>query len=210
MYKLLDIITKVEFKANMPLSITPLRLNNLKNIFDRPRESTQLTDFSFTRFLVPYLCQFYGSAIYIDGDMLIREDIANLWKLKNENLAVSVVKHPEYKGAHTLLGTTIQSFPRFNWSSVMLFNNAKCFALTPEYLMTVDFHQLHQFRWLASDEELGDLPSKWNHLVQYYSPNPNAALVHWTLGGPYLGGDYEKTEFAEEWFRMKAKALRAG
>ena len=194
--------------SSLPLSITPLRLSNLKKIFDRPREPTQLTDFSYTRFLVPYLCQFNGFAIFMDGDMLIREDIANLWALKDKNLAVKVVKHPEFQGAHTFLGTTIQSFPKFNWSSVMLFNNEKCLALTPGYLKTVAYHELHQFHWLAAEQELGDLPAKWNHLVQYYLPNPDAALVHWTLGGPYLGGEYETTEFAHEWFKMKAKVFK--
>jgi len=195
--------------SSLPLSITPLRLNNLKKIFNRPRELTQLTDFSYTRFLVPYLCQFDGFAIFMDGDMLIREDIANLWAFKDKNLAVRVVKHPEFQSTHTFLGTTVQSFPKFNWSSVMLFNNAKCLALTPDYLETVDYRELHQFHWLASEQDLGDLPAKWNHLVQYNSPNPHAALVHWTLGGPYLGGKYETTEFAHEWFRMKANLLKA-
>lgn len=195
--------------SSLPLSITPLSLRNLKKIFDRPRELNQLTDFSYTRFLVPYLCQFNGFAIFMDGDMLIREDIANLWAFKDKNLAIKVVKHPEFQGAHTFQGTTAQLFPKFNWSSVMLFNNAKCLALTPDYLKTVDYRVLHEFHWLASEQELGDLPSKWNHLVQYYPPNPHAALVHWTLGGPYLSGEYEKTEFAHEWFRMKAKVLKA-
>jgi hypothetical protein len=195
--------------SSLPLSITPLRLNNLKKHFDRPRESTQLTDFSYTRFLVPYLCQYDGFAIFMDGDMLIREDIANLWEFKDKNLAVKVVKHPEFQGTHTFLDTTVKSFPKFNWSSVMLFNNAKCRALTPEYLKTVPYEELHQFKWLPSEDELGDLPAKWNHLVQYYPTNPSAALVHWTLGGPYLGDEYKQIEFADEWFAMKDKALRA-
>lgn len=196
--------------SSAPLSITPLRLSNLKNIFDRPRDTTQLTDFSYTRFLVPYLCQFKGFAIFMDGDMLVREDIINLWQFRNDKQAVNVVKHPEFQGTHTFLGQSLKPFPKFNWSSVMLFNNEKCHMLTPDFLQTIDFHDLHQFRWLASDGLVGDLPPEWNHLVQYYPPNPAAALVHWTLGGPYFGGEYEKTEFAAEWFNMKNKALRAG
>lgn len=195
--------------SSIPVSITPLRLSNLKPIFNRPRDPKQLTDFSFTRFLVPYLCNFQGWGLFIDGDMLIREDIANLWKLKNSSHSVMVVQHPEIKGTHTFLGNSIQSFPKFNWSSVMLFNNSKCTQLTPEYLNVVDFHDLHQFKWIKNESEIGALPKKWNHLVGYHEPSDEVALVHWTLGGPYLGKKYENVEFANEWFAMCEKTLYA-
>ncbi len=195
--------------SSIPVSITPLRLSNLKPIFDRPRDPKQLTDFSFTRFLVPYLCNFQGWGLFIDGDMLIREDIANLWRLKNSSHTVMVVQHPEINGTHTFLGNTIQSFPKFNWSSVMLFNNSKCTQLTPEYLNVVDFHDLHQFKWIKNESEIGALPQKWNHLVGYHEPSDDVALVHWTLGGPYLGKKYENVEFANEWFAMCEKTLYA-
>jgi len=193
--------------SSFPLSITPLRLSNLKYIFDRKRETNQFTDFSYTRFLVPYLCQYQGWAIFIDGDMLIREDISKLWMLQNNDYAVMVVKHPEFSGSHTFMNNTATIFPKFNWSSVMLFNNSKCRALMPDYLKTVDYQELHQFKWLLDEKELGSLPNEWNHLVNYYPPNSNAALVHWTLGGPYLGGKLETAEFADEWYTMRTKAL---
>lgn len=195
--------------SSVPVSITPLRLSNLKSIFDRQRDPHQLTDFSFTRFLVPYLCDFKGWGLFIDGDMLIREDIANLWKLKNPLHSIMVVQHPEIKGAHTFLGNTIPSFPRFNWSSVMLFNNSNCTQLTPEYLNVADYHELHQFKWIKNDSEIGALPQKWNHLVGYHESNNDVALVHWTLGGPYLGKKYENVEYANEWFAMCEKTLYA-
>jgi lipopolysaccharide biosynthesis glycosyltransferase len=195
--------------CSYPVSITPLKLNNLKQIFDRKREPNQLTDFTYTRFLVPYLCQFKGWALFIDGDMLVRENISNLWDLRDSSKAVMVVKHPELKGTHTFLNKTINSFPKFNWSSVMLFNNAKCNILTPEFVKTADYHTLHQFKWLADEKEIGELPSQWNHLVGYNAPNSKASLVHWTLGGPYLGDQYKDVEFADEWCAMRDKALYA-
>jgi len=194
--------------SSLPLSITPLKINNLKRIFDRPKEPNQLTEFSYTRFLVPYLCQFNGWAIFIDGDMLIREDIANLWMLKDELYSVMVVQHPTFHGTHTFLNTTVTCFPKFNWSSVMLFNNRLCTKLTPEYLNTVDYHELHSFQWLP-EVEIGPLPSKWNYLVGYSKPTSDVSLVHWTLGGPYLGGNYEHIEYATEWFAVRDKVLFA-
>ena len=141
--------------------------------------------------------------------MLIREDIANLWMLKNAMHSVMVVKHPTFPGSHTFLNNTISCFPKFNWSSVMLFNNAKCSKLTPEYLKTVDYHELHQFKWLQDESDIGSLPKKWNHLVGYYEPSTDASIVHWTLGGPYFGNKYETTEYAVEWFAMREKTLYA-
>lgn len=186
-------------KCSAPLSITPLCLNTLSEVFKRPRDEQQLTDFSYTRFLVPYLCQFQGRAIFIDGDMLLRDDIKKLWDIKSDVYSIMVVKHPNFTGTHTFLDTTITSFPKFNWSSIMLFNNNLCRSLTPEYLEKVEYHELHQFRWLQ-ENQVGELPSIWNHLVGYYDYNAGAALVHWTLGGPYLGEKYKTVDYAEEWF----------
>lgn len=193
--------------SSCPVSITPLRLSNLKQIFERERTPNQLTDFSYTRFLVPYLCQYDGWAIFIDGDMLIREDIANLWALKDMANTVMVVKHPEFQGTHTFLDNTVNSFAKFNWASVMLFNNSKCKNLTPEYLKTVEYQDLHQFKWVHNQSEIGELPKKWNHLIGYNDPTSNVSLVHWTLGGPYLDGKYKDTEYATEWFMMLDKVL---
>jgi lipopolysaccharide biosynthesis glycosyltransferase len=193
--------------SSSPVSITPLKLSNLKLIFNRKRDVDQLTDFSYTRFLVPYLCDYDGWAIFIDGDMLVLEDISNLWNFKNNNHhAVSVVKHKNVEGNHTFLGNTVKIFPKFNWSSVMLFNNARCKSLTPEYLHKVNRQDLHQFKFLDDEDQIGELGPKWNHLVGYDKPNPDVALVHWTLGGPYFK-EHANAEFAAEWFAMRDKAL---
>jgi hypothetical protein len=78
-------------------------------------------------------------------------------------------------------------YPRKNWSSVMLFQNSLCHRLTPEYVNTVSPSQLHRFQWIP-DHHLGDLPLDWNWLVGEYEPNPDAKLLHYTLGGPWFVG----------------------
>jgi lipopolysaccharide biosynthesis glycosyltransferase len=193
--------------ASQPVAVIPLRLSNLKGVLRRPREDTQLTDFSYSRFLVPYLCNYQGWALFIDGDMLLREDITKLWLLRDNRHAVMVVKHPDFQKVHSFLGVNVQWFPMFNWSSVMLFNNAKCKKLTTQYINSAPYQDLHQFKWLESEKYIGDLPETWNHLVGYYPLNPEVALVHWTLGGPYLGGDFEKADYAAEWFSMRDKTF---
>jgi hypothetical protein len=65
---------------------------------------------------------------------------------------------------------------------------------------------LHQFKWLRSDDEIGALPKRWNHLVGYDAPVRDAALVHYTLGGPYFA-EYADCEYADEWRAEKDRML---
>ena len=92
-------------------------------------------------------------------------------------------------------------------ASVMLFNNAKCRALTPEYVNKASGLELHQFKWLAGDEVIGALPDRWNHLVGYNPPRKDAALVHFTIGGPYFE-TYQNCEYSKEWFAERDAMLR--
>lgn len=185
--------------ASEPVSITPIRLSQLQHIFSRERHALQSTDFSFSRFLTPYLCDYEGWAVFMDCDMLFRDDIAKLWQLRDERFAVQVVKHNHIpKESVKFLGATQTKYACKNWSSVMLFNNARCRALTPEYVNRATGMELHQFKWLASHDLIGDLPKEWNHLVGYDEPNSEAKNVHYTLGGPYFK-DYRECEFAQEW-----------
>ena len=165
----------------------------------RDRDPLQSNDFAFSRWLVPYLCGYDGAALFIDCDMMFRSDIKELFDLFDPRYAVQVVKHnhvPEETVKY--LGTIQTRYHRKNWSSVMLFNCAKCDALTPEYVNSAHGLDLHQFRWLE-DDLIGELPQEWNHLVGYNSPNPAAKNVHWTIGGPYFD-EFRDAEFAEEWF----------
>jgi hypothetical protein len=99
-------------------------------------------------------------------------------------------------------------YEKKNWSSVMLFNNSRCRALTPEYISTATGLDLHQFKWLNGDEEIGALPQEWNHLVGYHPSRPGASLVHYTLGGPYFS-EHKTCEYATEWFVERDRMLFA-
>ena len=186
--------------ASVPVSVTPLKLSQLP--MKRARTHTQSTEFSFSRFLVPWLCGYEGEAIFMDCDMLCRTDIATL--KAEHGAAVSVVKHdyqprPEDK----FLGQRQSIYEKKNWSSVMVFNNALCRRLTPEYVNTASGLELHQFKWLPSDAWVGSLAPEWNHLVGEYSPNPSAKIVHYTIGGPWFA-KYADCEYAQEWLDEKA------
>ncbi len=193
--------------ATQPVSAAPLMLSQLKGVLTRERHPLQSTDFSFSRFLTPWLSDYSGWSLFMDCDMLMLDDIASLWALRDERYAVMVVKHDHVpKETKKFLGEPQTKYKKKNWSSVMLFNNARCRALTPDTVNTASGLELHQFKWLNDDALIGALPSRWNHLVGYDAPRADAALVHYTLGGPYFS-DFANCEYAPEWRRERDAML---
>ena len=198
----------IQARASQPVSIAPLMLPQLKGILTRERHPLQSSDFSFSRFLTPYLSGYEGWSIFMDCDMLVLEDIAKLWHVRDDRYAAMVVKHNHVpKETVKFLGEPQSKYEKKNWSSVILFNNARCRALTPEYVNKASGLELHQFKWLGNDDLIGALPDRWNHLVGYNAPRKDAALVHYTLGGPYFD-EYRGCEYAKEWFAERDAMLR--
>ena len=194
-------------RASAPVSITPIMLSQLGSLYSRDKHPLQSTAFTFSRFLTPCLSGYAGWSLFIDCDMLMRDDIAKLWALRDERYAVMAVKHEHVpRETEKFLGMPQSRYEKKNWSSVMLFNNARCTALTPQYVNTASGLELHQFKWLDSEDAIGALPSRWNHLVGYDQPRDDAALVHFTLGGPYFR-DYAACEHADEWRRERDRML---
>jgi lipopolysaccharide biosynthesis glycosyltransferase len=197
----------IHARASMPVATAPVMLSQLKDVFQRPHNALQSTQFSFSRFLTPWLAGYEDWALFMDCDMLMLEDIAELWKLRDERYAVQVVKHVHVpKEDVKFLGHSQTKYEKKNWSSVMLFNNARCKALTPDFVNTASGLELHQFKWLGADELIGELPSRWNHLVGYDRPRRDAAVAHFTIGGPWFE-PYRDSEFADEWRREREAML---
>ena len=188
--------------STKPVAITPIALNNLKDDFVRERNSLSSTEFSFSRFMIPHLMNYQGWALFMDCDMLMFEDIAELWRMRDDSKAIQVCKHDYVpKTDKKFLGQVQTKYEKKNWSSFMLMNCKKCTTLTPDYVNKASGLELHQFKWLESEDLIGDLPLEWNWLVGEYDYNPDAKNVHWTLGGPYFK-DYAKSDYADEWFRL--------
>lgn len=187
-------------RSSVPVSIIPVKRSCLTDIHDRPLHEKQSNEFSFTRFLLPYLCNYEGWSIFMDCDMLVRADIKKLYEHRDERYAVQVVKHDYTPRDDTkYLGTRQYPYEKKNWSSVMLMNNERCRFLTPAYVNRASGLDLHQFKWLHDDGLIGEIPVEWNHLVGEYPPNPEAKNVHFTIGGPYFH-EYEHQEHSENWF----------
>jgi hypothetical protein len=198
----------IHSRASEPVAIAPLMLSQLERILVRDRHPLQSTDFAFSRFLVPSLSHYEGWSLFMDCDMLMVDDIAKLWALRDERYAVQVVQHDHRPREQTkFLGQKQTPYPKKNWSSVMLFNNPRCGALTPEYVNSATGLDLHQFKWLPDDGMVGALPGRWNHLVGYDEPTSEVSLIHYTLGGPYFA-DYRSCSFADDWWNEREKMLR--
>ncbi|MFC3150007.1 hypothetical protein ACFOEK_03115 [Litoribrevibacter euphylliae] len=197
----------IQNNASVPVAIIPVRLSQLEGVFNRDRNALQSTEFSFSRFLVPYLCDYDGWAIFMDCDMLVKADIKELWDQRDDRYAVQVVKH-NHQPEETVkfLGAVQTKYEKKNWSSVMMFNCKKCKALTPEYVNTASGLELHQFKWLDSDDQIGEITNDWNHLVGYDKYRDDAKLIHYTVGGPYFE-EYQNCDYADDWFAYRDDML---
>ena len=192
-------------KASQPVRIIPLNLRNLGPLMTRERHALQSTEFAFSRFLVPHLANHSGWALFMDCDMLVRTDIAALFALTDDRYAVMVCQHDYSPSTQTKFLRQVQSpYAKKNWSSVMLFNTSRCRVLTPHYVNTATGLQLHQFKWLDSETEIGALPLEWNWLVGEYANNPDAKIAHFTIVGPYFA-EGRDGDFAEEWRQTYAR-----
>lgn len=138
------------------IQVEPLILGKL------PIKRRGLTEFTFSRFLVPYLCDFQGTAIFMDADIVVAGDIAELAAQADGESCVQVM----------------QKQARFEWASVMLFNNDKCKMLTPDFVDD-ETHNPLALEWGS----LGTFSPDWNHCVGYMDPKV-ANLYHFTQGLP--------------------------
>jgi hypothetical protein len=159
-------------------------------------------NFTVSRFLVPWLCNFEGWAIFCDAaDMLMQGDIAELYSLRDERYAVQVVQHPDYKTRHPTKyrGTSMEcpnsNYPRKNWASVMLVNCAHIdwLRVKPEFLAETPIKKLLELGFLG---EIGELPAEWNCLVD--EGQPAGKVLHWTAGVPGFEA-YHDAPYANLW-----------
>ena len=170
-------------------------------IYGREDVEGESTEFSFTRFYVPLLCNYKGIAMFCDNDFLWKCDPRHIRKYVNNNEPMAVVKHDDYEAeSNKMNGVQNKSYPKKNWSSLMLFRcNQFENKLTKEYLDNATPAQLHEFHFL-NEENIGSIPKEFNCLVGHYDLK-GAKALHYTNGGPWVDS-YKDAEASEEWWRV--------
>ena len=120
--------------ASRPVAIIPLALNLFEDYEETHTDGSN--HFIYSRFLVPHLMEYTGHAIFIDGDMIVRDDIVELWEQRDVTKDVQVVKH-DYKTRMTekYLGAPNENYPRK--IGVVLFYGIVTVFLTGDSLPTL-------------------------------------------------------------------------
>ena len=175
--------------SSIPVNISPINLKNLKDIYNRPKAKIHSTEFSISRFLTPYLSNYKGYSLYLDCDFIVLGDVAKLIQFVSAkpNKVLWCVKHKKYipKDKTKFLREKQTPYLKKNWSSLMIFNNAKCKILTPKLVSKATGLYLHQFKW-TKEELVDSLPKNWNILVGEKKIPKKINALHYTLGGPYF------------------------
>jgi lipopolysaccharide biosynthesis glycosyltransferase len=199
--------------ASIPVEIVPIKLAELvsNGAYTRDVDPLASTEFTYSRFLTPYLAGYQGWALFCDCDFLFFGDVAELAQYQNDAHAVACVKH-DYRPTNTtkMDGAAQTIYPRKNWSSFMLLNceHPSTRKLTPERVNQETGAYLHRLQW-AADDEIGSIPTSWNWLEGWNKKpttgRPNA--VHFTNGGPWFEEWYD-VEYAEEWHDVATRVRR--
>jgi hypothetical protein len=176
----------VESHASRPISVNGLHLHQL------PISRVGATEFTYSRFLVPWLMGFEGLGLFCDEDQVMEGDVHELFtycaKRLDEPWDVAVVRNEQH---------------RYEWSSVMVFNNKNLTNLTPEFVEDKN-NRMFDFAWAKN---VADLPKEWNHLCGL-EPEKEAKLYHFSQGIPY----WKETRGLPEdphWFRAFESVVKS-
>lgn len=193
------------------VNVQYLKLDELKSSgYNRNFIEKQSTEFTFTRFMIPHLCDYNGWALFCDCDFLFLQDPKELYRHMNPNKAVYVAQHPNYvpNGSLKMDGIEQHKMYRKNWASFMWINCGHSKVKEHLTLEKINTYQngrwFHQFGW-CEDREIGSLSLEWNTLDNYYDfENPKA--IHYTDGGPWFD-QYKSTRYSSLWIDAHQKYL---
>ena len=185
--------------------VIPLKQKDMRSdgLYRRDIDKLATTEFTFTRFFIPYLQGYKGWAVFCDCDFVWKVPTTELEQYCDNSKAVVCVQHDytPQEGSMKMDGQVQTVYPRKNWSSMVLWNCAHPAnkILTPEVLNKETPQFLHRFSWLE-DSEIGSLPHHYNWLVGWYQEPRDGVpkILHYTEGGPWFDG-YRDCEYADVW-----------
>lgn len=193
--------------TSIPLEIKPIKQSEMRdrNLYWREHDPLSSTEFTFTRFLVPYLAGYDGWAVFMDCDFLWRGDVSTVLDYCDNQKSVMVVKHNYNPPEKRKMDGAVQTqYPRKNWSSFMLINCGHPDVkknLTLDTVNSATGLYLHRLQW-TENKHIGELPIAYNYLEGWHDKNdcPNPLAVHFTRGGPWFR-DYMNVEYGDEWIK---------
>jgi len=165
--------------ASGPVEVVPM--TEVKAPMPRDKRNRPRTAFSFSRFAIPALCGYEGRALYVDADMQVFGDIADLWAIPFDGARVLCTDQPEPPEKWRNSG----HFHAGRQMSVMMLD---CGALdwnVEEIVRGLDEHrytyeQLMFEMCLLPPEQVTDgLPPEWNHLEHH--EEGLTKLLHYTV-----------------------------
>ena len=194
--------------------VIPLKQRELREsgIYYRDIDKLASTEFTFTRFLVPYLTDYKGWAVFTDCDFVFVDDVQKMFDNADDRYAVMVVKH-DYtpKEGMKMDGCKQLPYPRKNWSSSILWNcgHPSNRQVDLEMVNTQTGQYMHRFQWLK-DEEIGELKPEWNWLAGWYEESPEVGkpkAIHYTEGGPWFQ-EYRRCPYHKTWKKYLKEMLK--
>ncbi|KAK3010874.1 hypothetical protein RJ639_012092 [Escallonia herrerae] len=204
-------------RSSIPVEVIPIKQSELRQNGEYWRERGKLesTEFSFSRFLTPFLANYEGWAAFVDCDFLYLGDVKDLRDLIDDKYAIMCVQHDYTPKETTKMDGAVQTvYPRKNWSSMVLYNcgHPKNKVLTPEVVNTQSGAFLHRFQWL-DDHEIGSVSFVWNFLVGHNrvvegDPATMPKAIHYTLGGPWFEA-WKDCEFGDLWLKEMEEYKKA-
>ena len=191
-------------RRNGKADVVALKQSELREqgLYTREIDKLSSTEFTFTRFFIPYLQDYKGWAVFCDCDFVWKISPSELEKFCDDSKAVVCVQHDYTPEEGTKMDGQAQLlYPRKNWSSMVLWNcgHPKNKYLTPEIVNTQTGKHLHRFSWL-DDEDIGELPYEYNWLVGWYTETETRKpkILHYTEGGPWFE-NYRECDYSDDW-----------
>lgn len=206
-------------KRRTPNVVTvPLIQDELRQVglYSRNKDEKASTEFSLTRFLVPWMKprDDSGLAIFCDCDFIFQENLKIMIQnaltsdTEDDNIALWVIKWDVMECAlHNMKfhqdtskmgGFQQEYYPRKWWSALVVWNltHPAHKNLTIEDVNKRPPSWLHRFGWL-NDNEIGEIDARWGWLDGYVQPMI-ASGIHFTRGTPEWPG-WENTFYANKW-----------
>lgn len=198
-------------RCSIPVSIIPITEESASRLgYSRPYTTEDgcfrvdntdgrpySTEFSFTRFLSPLIARPSNPILFMDCDMLIMVDLAELFSLYDERYAVQCVKH-DFKPVRSRKMDNIEQvhYERKLWSALWLWNpnHPKNQCVDIDLINKVEGRFLHQFRWL-DDDDIGELPKPWQW-IEGVPEEPK--IIHYTEISPWFNKDKDMA-YKESW-----------